>query len=310
MKIVLAGSTGLVGSALKKSLQSANWEVIEINRSVIDLRNLDETRTFFEKVNPYAVIDAAAIVGGIGANNSKPVEFLSQNLQIQNSLMNAAFHAKVSKFVFLGSSCIYPRDCPQPIKEEYLMTGPLEKTNSAYAIAKIAGIEMINSYRKQYQLPWVSVMPTNLYGPNDNFNLETSHVLPALVRKFVEASEGLADTVTLWGTGNPRRDFLHVQDLAKAVMLVLDKYDDFGPINIGSGAEVSIRDLAQKVSKASKFEGKIVWDSEKPDGTPRKFLDTSLITSLGWKPEISLDDGLAATVAWFQQANRNGDLRK
>lgn len=310
MKIVLAGSTGLVGSAIKNSLQGANWEVIEINRSVIDLRNLDETRKFFEKVHPHAVIDAAAIVGGIGANNSKPVEFLSQNLQIQNSLMNAAFHAKVSKFVFLGSSCIYPRDCPQPIKEEYLMTGPLEKTNSAYAIAKIAGIEMINSYRKQYQLPWVSVMPTNLYGPKDNFNLETSHVLPALIRKFVEASEGLADTVTLWGTGNPRRDFLHVQDLAKAVMLVLDKYDDFGPINIGSGAEVSIRDLAQKVSKASKFEGKILWDSEKPDGTPRKFLDTSLITSLGWKPEISLDDGLAATVAWFKQANRNGDLRK
>jgi len=310
MKIVLAGSTGLVGSAIKNSLQGANWEVIEINRSVIDLRNLDETRKFFEKVHPYAVIDAAAIVGGIGANNSKPVEFLSQNLQIQNSLMNAAFHANVSKFVFLGSSCIYPRDCPQPIKEEYLMTGPLEKTNSAYAIAKIAGIEMINSYRKQYQLPWVSVMPTNLYGPKDNFNLETSHVLPALIRKFVEASEGLADTVTLWGTGNPRRDFLHVQDLAKAVMLVLDKYDDFGPINIGSGAEVSIRDLAQKVSKASKFEGKILWDSEKPDGTPRKFLDTSLITSLGWKPEISLDDGLAATVAWFKQANRNGDLRK
>jgi GDP-L-fucose synthase len=224
--------------------------------------------------------------------------------------MEAAFHAKVSKFIFLGSSCIYPRDCPQPIKEEYLMTGPLEKTNSAYAIAKIAGIEMINSYRKQYQLPWVSVMPTNLYGPKDNFNLETSHVLPALIRKFVEAAEGLADTVTLWGTGNPRRDFLHVQDLAKAVMLVLDKYDDFGPINIGSGAEVSIRDLAQKVSKASKFGGEIVWDSEKPDGTPRKILDTSLITSLGWKPEISLDDGLAATVAWYQQANRNGDLRK
>jgi GDP-L-fucose synthase len=310
MKIVVAGSTGLVGSAIKTSLQDANWEVIEINRSVIDLRNLEETRKFLDKVRPYAVVDAAAIVGGIGANNSKPVEFLSQNLQIQNNLMDAAFHAKVSKFIFLGSSCIYPRDCPQPIKEEYLMTGPLEKTNSAYAIAKIAGIEMIDSYRKQYQLPWVSVMPTNLYGPKDNFNLETSHVLPALIRKFVEASEGLADTVTLWGTGNPRRDFLHVQDLAKAVMLVLDKYDDFGPINIGSGAEVSIRDLAQKVSKASKFEGKILWDSEKPDGTPRKFLDTSLITSLGWKPEISLDDGLAATVAWFKQANRNGDLRK
>lgn len=310
MKIVVAGSTGLVGSAIKTSLQDENWEVIEINRSIIDLRNLEETRKFLEKVRPYAVIDAAAIVGGIGANNSKPVEFLSQNLQIQNNLMDAAFHAKVSKFIFLGSSCIYPRDCPQPIKEEYLMTGPLEKTNSAYAIAKIAGIEMINSYRKQYQLPWVSVMPTNLYGPKDNFNLETSHVLPALIRKFVEAAEGLADTVTLWGTGNPRRDFLHVQDLAKAVMLVLDKYDDFGPINIGSGAEVSIRDLAQKVSKASKFGGEIVWDSEKPDGTPRKFLDTSLITSLGWKPEISLDDGLAATVAWYQQANRNGDLRK
>lgn len=310
MKIAVAGSTGLVGAAIKTSLQDANWEVIEINRSVIDLRNLDETRKFLEKVHPYAVVDAAAIVGGIGANNSKPVEFLSQNLQIQNNLMDAAFHAKVSKFIFLGSSCIYPRDCPQPIKEEYLMTGPLEKTNSAYAIAKIAGIEMINSYRKQYQLPWVSVMPTNLYGPKDNFNLETSHVLPALIRKFVEASESLAETVTLWGTGNPRRDFLHVQDLAKAVMLVLDKYDDCGPINIGSGAEVSIRDLAQKVSKASKFEGEIVWDTEKPDGTPRKFLDTSLITSLGWKPEISLDDGLAATVAWYQQANRNGDLRK
>jgi GDP-L-fucose synthase len=215
--------------------------------------------------------------------------------------MDAAHAAKVSKFVFLGSSCIYPRDCAQPIKEEYLLTGALEQTNSAYAVAKIAGIELIKSYRKEYGYKWISVMPTNMYGPNDNFDLENGHVLPVLIRKFIEAKRSGSGKVTLWGSGSPLREFLHVDDLAKAVVLCMDNYDDSKQINIGSGQEVSIMDLASKISNAVGFSGEIIWDSSKPDGTMRKVLDSSKIANLGWKPLISLDQGIASTVEWYLQ---------
>jgi GDP-L-fucose synthase len=215
--------------------------------------------------------------------------------------MDAAHAAKVSKFVFLGSSCIYPKDCAQPIKEEYLLTGALEQTNSAYAVAKIAGIELIKSYRKEYGYKWISVMPTNMYGPNDNFDLENGHVLPVLIRKFIEAKRLDSGKVTLWGSGTPLREFLHVDDLAKAIVLCMDKYDDSKQINIGSGQEVSIKDLADKISKAVGFSGEISWDSSKPDGTMRKILDSSKIADLGWKPLISLDQGIASTVEWYLQ---------
>jgi GDP-L-fucose synthase len=245
------------------------------------------------------IIDAAAKVGGIGGNNSFPVEFLTQNLQIQSNLMDAAHAAKTEKFVFLGSSCIYPRNCPQPIKEDYLLTGELEQTNSAYAIAKIAGIELIKSYRKEYGYKWISVMPTNLYGPNDNFDLENGHVLPVLVRKFIEAKKSDSSEVILWGSGSPFREFLHVDDLARAVLICIEKYDDAQQINVGSGLEVTIKDLAGKIATIVGYSGRIVWDANKPDGTPRKVLDITKVSNLGWKPTISLDQGIAATVEWY-----------
>jgi len=235
MTIVVAGATGLAGSAIVRAFEKAGKEVVGINRSVVDLLDLQATKKFLKDVAPSMVIDAAARVGGIGANNAFPVEFLTDNIRIQSNLMDAAHDAKVGRFIFLGSSCIYPRDCAQPIKEEYLMTGPLETTNSAYAIAKIAGIELINSYRKEYGHKWISLMPTNLYGPNDNFELQGSHVLPAFIRRFVEATEKNAPTETLWGTGAPKREFLHVDDLANAVLIASDKYDSSMHLNIGSG---------------------------------------------------------------------------
>jgi GDP-L-fucose synthase len=301
MTILVAGGSGLVGSAIVRELKRLNKDVIGISSKDVDLLDRDKTFEFINNLKPKAIIDSAAKVGGIGGNNSYPVEFLSQNLQIQSNLMDAAHAAKVSKFVFLGSSCIYPRDCAQPIKEEYLLTGALEQTNSAYAVAKIAGIELIKSYRKEYGYKWISVMPTNMYGPNDNFDLENGHVLPVLIRKFVEAKRSGSGKVILWGSGSPLREFLHVDDMAKAVVLCMDKYDDSKQINIGSGQEVSIRDLADKISKAVGFNGEISWDSSKPDGTMRKVLDSSKIANLGWKPLISLDQGIASTVEWYLQ---------
>jgi GDP-L-fucose synthase len=215
--------------------------------------------------------------------------------------MDAAHEANVKNFVFLGSSCIYPRDCAQPIKEEYIMTGALEQTNSAYAIAKIAGLELIKSYRKQYRHTWISVMPTNLYGPNDNFDLENSHVFPALIRKFIEGKRKNAQSVTLWGSGSPKREFLHVDDLAKAILICLEKYDSDQHINVGTGEDIEIKELANKIANLAGFTGEIVWDKAKPDGTPRKVLDVSKITNLGWKPSISLDSGIAQTVQWYQE---------
>lgn len=301
MTILVAGGSGLVGSAIVREFKQLNKDVIGISSKDVDLLDRDKTFEFIKNLKPTVIIDSAAKVGGIGGNNSYPVEFLSHNLQIQSNLMDAAHAAKVSKFIFLGSSCIYPRDCAQPIKEEYLLTGMLEQTNSAYAVAKIAGIELIKSYRKEYGYKWISVMPTNMYGPNDNFDLENGHVLPVLIRKFIEAKRSGSGKVILWGSGSPLREFLHVDDLAKAVLLCMDKYDDSKQINVGSGQEVSIKDLADKISKAVGFNGEISWDSSKPDGTMRKVLDSSKIANLGWKPLISLDQGIASTVEWYLQ---------
>jgi GDP-L-fucose synthase len=301
MTILVAGGSGLVGSAIVREFKRLNQDVIGISSKDLDLLERSKTFEFIKNLMPSAVIDSAAKVGGIGGNNSFPVEFLSQNLQIQSNLMDAAHAAKISKFVFLGSSCIYPRECAQPIKEEYLLTGELEQTNSAYAVAKIAGIELVKAYRKEYGHKWISVMPTNLYGPNDNFDLENGHVLPVLTRKFIEAKRTGSDTVNLWGSGSPLREFLHVDDLAKAVVLCMSKYDDSQQINIGSGHEVSIKELASKISQAVRFKGEIIWDSSKPDGTMRKVLDSTKITKLGWRPLISLDQGIASTVEWYQQ---------
>jgi GDP-L-fucose synthase len=299
MTTLVAGGTGLVGSAIVRELKRVNKDVVGISSKDVDLLDRDKTFAYIKKINPTVIIDAAAKVGGIGGNNSFPVEFLTQNLQIQSNLMDAAHAAKTEKFVFLGSSCIYPRDCPQPIKEDYLLTGELEQTNSAYAIAKIAGIELIKSYRKEYGYKWISVMPTNLYGPNDNFDLETSHVLPALIRKFIEAKQNNKGEVTVWGSGTPLREFLHTDDFAKAVLLCMEKYDDAQQINVGSGVEISILDLAHKIAEKVGFEGSIVMDSSKPDGTPRKVLDITKVSNLGWKPTISLDQGIASTVEWY-----------
>ena len=310
MTVIVAGATGLAGSAIAKKFESLGRKVVGINRSVVDLLNLKATEEFVSRVNPTLVVDAAARVGGIGANTSFPVEFLANNLAIQGNLMQAAHKAGVPNFIFLGSSCIYPRDCAQPIKEEYLMTGPLEETNSAYAIAKIAGIELINSYRKEYGANWISIMPTNLYGPKDNFDLYTSHVLPAFIRRFIEATETRAEKVTLWGTGLPLREFLHVDDLASAVVVASEKYDSKLHLNVGSGEDLTISQLAVMVSIAAGYSGEIEWDASKPDGTPRKVLDVSRVKALGWQPTITLEAGIASTIAWDREANSRGEVRK
>ena len=301
---MVAGGSGLVGSAIVRELKRLNQDVIGISSKDVDLLDRNKTFEFIKNLKPTAIIDSAAKVGGIGGNNSYPVEFLSQNLQIQTNLMDAAHAARVDKLVFLGSSCIYPKVCAQPIKEEYLLTGELEQTNSAYAIAKISGIELIRSYRKEYGHRWISLMPTNLYGPNDNFDLENGHVLPVLIRKFVEAQRTNAVEVIAWGTGTPLREFLHVEDLARAVFLCLNKYDDSQHINVGTAEEISIKNLAEKIANKVGFTGKIVWNKNKPDGTLRKVLDNRKILDLGWKPQISLDEGLTKTIEWYRQTNK------
>jgi GDP-L-fucose synthase len=304
MTVIVAGHTGLVGSAIYELLTSRNEKVLGINSKVVDLLDRKATFEFINDHKPSVVIDAAAIVGGIGANNSFPVDFLSKNLQIQNNLMDASHEANVERFVFLGSSCIYPRACPQPIKEEYLLTGPLENTNSAYAIAKIAGIELIKSYRKQFNRRWISLMPTNMYGPRDNFDLKTSHVLPALINRFVTAKRTGAANVTLWGTGAPKREFLHSRDLASAVLLATEKYDSDLHLNIGTGEDLTIMELAQLIGTSAGYRGQTLWDSTKPDGTPRKVMDVSRLKAMGWSPTISLEDGIKETIQWFE-ANYN-----
>ncbi len=300
MAIVVAGHTGLVGSAIFEALENRGDSVIGINSKVVNLLDREATFEFIHGHQPQLVIDAAAIVGGIRANNQFRVEFLSKNLQIQSNLMDASHAADVERFVFLGSSCIYPRDCAKPIKEEYLMTGPLEVTNSAYAVAKIAGIELINSYRRQYSRRWISLMPTNMYGPRDNFDLETSHVFPALINRYVTARRKGASEVTLWGTGAPKREFLHSSDLASAVLLAVEKYDSELHLNIGTGEDLSIKELSTKISQISGFKGETKWDLSKPDGTPRKVLDVSRLRALGWEPKVSLDDGIRETIQYFE----------
>jgi GDP-L-fucose synthase len=310
MTIVVAGGTGLAGSAIVRAYVAAGHEVIPVGRKSVDLLNREATFDFIQRVKPTLIVDAAAKVGGIGANNTFPVEFLADNVRIQSNLMEAAHAADVEKFIFLGSSCIYPRDCAQPIKEEYLLTGPLEETNSAYAVAKIAGIELIKSFRKEYGRKWISLMPTNLYGPHDNFELQGSHVLPAFIRRFVEAAEKGASVETLWGTGSPKREFLHVDDLAQAVLHLGDNYDSSEHINIGTGEDLSIKELAELVAELSGFTGELAWDSSKPDGTPRKVLDVSKAKALGWAPKISLRDGIASTIAWYKDATAKGEARR
>jgi GDP-L-fucose synthase len=310
MKIVVAGGTGLVGSAIVRGFQANGHEVVSASTKDVDFLDRPATIDFLLNAAPDVVVDAAARVGGIGANNTFPVEFLMNNINIQNNLMEAAHLSDVKKFIFLGSSCIYPRDCAQPIKEEYLLTGHLEKTNSAYAIAKIAGVELVKSYRKEYGHKWISLMPTNLYGPNDNFELQGSHVLPALIRKFVEATEQNLSSQILWGSGTPLREFLHVDDLAQAVLLVAESYDADNHLNVGSGQEISIHDLALLIASLAGFKGEIKLDSTKPDGTPRKVLDSTNLRRLGWAPKISLRDGIASTIAWYKDASAKGVARR
>jgi len=299
-KVYVAGHRGLVGSALVRALQRAGAaEVIGWSSSELDLRDRAATFDALNEVKPDVVIDAAARVGGIMANSTYPVDFLQDNMLIQTNVMDAAHTADVDRFLFLGSSCIYPRYATQPIRESSLMTGPLEPTNQAYAMAKISGIYYIEAFRTQYGKRWISAMPTNLYGPNDNFDLETSHVLPAFIRRFHEAKRDGRDKVTVWGTGSPRREFLHVDDLADACLMLIDTYDSPETINVGWGDDLPIKDLAQTVAAAVGFEGEIEWDTSKPDGMPRKLLDTSRINALGWHPTIKLRDGVASTYEWY-----------
>ncbi len=301
MKIFVAGYRGLVGSAIVRRLQSAGFgsQLVLRTRAELDLTDARAVRDFFDAERPTHVYLAAARVGGILANSTFPADFIRDNLLIQTSVIDAAHRSGAEKLLFLGSSCIYPRLAPQPIREDALLTGPLEPTNSAYAIAKIAGLEMVRAYRTQHGMKAISAMPTNLYGPGDNFDLASSHVLPALIRKFVDAKERGDDQVLVWGTGTPRREFLHVDDLADACVYLMDRYDDALPLNIGWGQDVSIRELAETVRDAVGFRGELAFDSSKPDGTPRKLLDVSKMTELGWHASIALQDGVRATVAWY-----------
>ena len=305
-KIYIAGHNGLVGSAVWRYFESMGFtNLIGWRSSQVDLRNREETISAIADSKPEIVVMAAAKVGGIVANNTFPVEFLQDNVRIQTNVFEAAHLSKVNKLLFLGSSCIYPKFAEQPIKESALLTGPLEPTNDAYAIAKIAGVLAIQAYRREYGKTWISGMPTNLYGPGDNFDLQNSHVLPAMIRKFHEAKVNSEPSVTLWGSGSPMREFLHVDDLAKACHYLLENYDDPAPVNIGWGVDVTIKQLAEMVKGIVGFGGEIVWDSNKPDGTPRKLLDTSVINSIGWKPQIEIEEGIASTYHWYLNQSTN-----
>lgn len=299
-KLFVAGHRGLVGSAIVRKLIESGFENLVLRtHQELDLTRQAHVDNFFSVERPKYVIVAAAKVGGIHANNTYPADFIAINLQIQTNVIDASYKNGVKKLLFLGSSCIYPKFAPQPITEEALLTGPLEPTNEWYAIAKIAGIKMCQAYRLQYKWDAISGMPTNLYGPNDNFHPENSHVLPALIRRFHEAKVTGAKEVVVWGTGSPLREFLHVDDLADAVMFLMDKYSDFPHVNVGSGNEVTIKNLAELVKEVVGFEGELKWDPTKPDGTPRKLMDSSKLANMGWKPKISLRDGLVGTYKWY-----------
>ncbi len=299
--VYVAGHRGLVGSAVARALQARGHEVLGLSSTELDLRDRAAVDAFFDAERPTHVVLAAAKVGGILANSAAPADFLSDNLRIQVNVMDAAARTGVERLLFLGSSCIYPKFAQQPIREDSLLTGALEPTNDAYAIAKIAGIMQVQALRRQYGSSFISAMPTNLYGPGDNFDLQGSHVLPAMLRKMSEAKVAGASSVTLWGTGSPKREFLHVDDLALASLFLLEHYDDPQTINVGVGEDLSIRELAQLVQNVVGFEGELIWDTDKPDGTPRKLLDVSRLTELGWKPTVRLEDGVRATYAWFQE---------
>ena len=298
--IFVAGHRGLVGSAIVRNLKARGCDnLILAGRDQVDLQDRDSVEAFFAANKPKVVFLAAAKVGGIHANNSYPAEFLFDNLQIQNNVIDAAYRHGAKKLTFLGSSCIYPKLAPQPIKEEYLLTGPLEPTNEWYAIAKIAGIKLCQAYRRQYGFNAISLMPTNLYGPGDNFDLANSHVLPALIRKFHEAKLRAEPHVVMWGTGSPRREFLHVDDMADASVFLTETYDGEDIINVGVGDDIRIRDLAELVRDITGYQGDVVNDASKPDGTPRKLLDVSRLHALGWQAKIPLRDGIASTYQWF-----------
>jgi GDP-L-fucose synthase len=299
-KVFVAGHRGMVGSALARALEKAGFtNLLKRDRSELDLGDLAAVTKFFAKEKPKIVIFAAAKVGGIKANNDQPVEFLLENLSVQNNVIAAAHQNGVRKLLFLGSSCVYPKHAPQPIPESALLSGPLEATNEAYAIAKIAGIKLCQAFSREYGANFISAMPTNLYGPNDNFDLEKSHVLAALLRKAHEAKKSGARELVVWGTGTPRREFLHVDDCASASLFLLEKYDSPEIINVGCGEDVSIRELAELVCDVVGFAGELSWDKTKPDGTPRKLLDVSKLRALGWTPTIKLRDGIAQTYDWF-----------
>jgi GDP-L-fucose synthase len=299
-RIFVAGHRGLVGSAICRALDNRGFDnILTRTRDELDLRDAAAVDAFFRVERPDYVILAAAKVGGILANDQFPVEFLRDNLEIQTHVIDAAYRFKVSKLAFLGSSCIYPRLAPQPISENSLLTGPLESTNEWYAIAKIAGIRLCQAYARQHGFNAISLMPTNLYGPNDNFDLETSHVLPALIRKFHEAKDIGANSVTVWGSGEPRREFLHVDDLADAACFLMEKYDSPEIINVGVGEDIRIADLAALIKDIVGFDGEIIFDRTKPDGTPRKLLDVSRITAAGWKASIDLKSGIESTYRWY-----------
>ena len=303
-EIFVAGHRGMVGSALVRRLEAEGFtNVLKRDRSQLDLTDESAVAKFFADEPPDVVVVAAAKVGGIKANNEYPVEFLLENLRIQNNIIRSAFEAGARKLLFLGSSCIYPKFAPQPIPETALLTGPLEPTNEAYAIAKIAGIKLCQAYAREYGATFISVMPTNLYGPNDSFDLETSHVLPALLRKAHDAKTRNENKLIVWGTGKPRREFLHVDDLASACLLLLEKYDSPEIVNIGCGEDITVRELAELICDVVGFNGELVWDATKPDGTPRKLLDITKIRALSWQPTIPLRQGIAQTYEWFL-ANR------
>jgi GDP-L-fucose synthase len=306
----VAGHRGLVGGAVLRHLQDAGFtSVVTRPSSELDLRDREAVEVFFEAERPATVVMAAAKVGGILANSTYPADFISDNLRMQVNVLDAAARHGTTKLLFLGSSCIYPKLAPQPIREDSLLTGPLEPTNEAYAIAKIAGVLQVQALRRQYEVHYISAMPTNLYGPGDNFHPTNSHVLPSLIRRFHEAKEAGAASVTVWGTGNPRREFLHVDDLARASLFLLQRYDEPEPINIGLGIDLSIRELAEMIADTVGYEGKLNFDMSKPDGTPRKLLDVSKLHGLGWHAEIGLQEGLEQTYAWYQEQLRTGTVR-
>ncbi len=304
-KIYIAGHRGLVGSAIVRNLQDKGFtNIIYRTHKELDLTDQEAVRTFFETERPDYVFLAAAKVGGIYANNTYPADFIYDNLMIQNNVIKAAHDFKVKKLLFLGSTCIYPKMAPQPIKEEYLLTGALEETNEAYAIAKIAGLEMCKFFKRQYGDNFISCMPTNLYGPNDNFDLKNSHVLPALIRKFHEAKMNNSDVVEVWGTGTPLREFLYVDDMADACVFLMENYDGERHVNIGTGEEVSIRQLAETVKEVVGFEGELVFNTDMPDGTPRKLTTVDKLHGLGWKHKVSLNEGIKLAYIWFLENDR------